>query len=524
VGPYVQENHSEAAIGYRLRELEHMTLRCILVLDNARRYPYESIVNGGHTTALLLQSIRHWLDVAGVPEAAVSPREWEETRALSRDAFLGTVWNDDPPGWHATRQGADRLGTGLAVPLLADIRAGVDAKVRRAIEQRVRVVLDRIVKDGVFDALCSPVGTHLHMGELPFYLGFLPESLATLRESAARRCDNRPNGLWIWRPADERRAVLGTEGDHTLGQAALPSFQALRAARLTGDTELRDKALDAMKQMQRYDVPRGAQTWECPLRQPDLLAAAQAVLACCEAYRLTDDVEYLNEARYWASCGLPFVYVWSFKDRPAMLFNTIPAFGSTFYVRSWLGQPVIWNGLVYAYALQDLAEFDDGFPWRKVAEGILKSALQQQYKKGPSKGCYPDSWHIPDNRPCPPDINPEAILLNGLRLYGPAPHIRFARIGDAPDEVCVNSLADIDSASGSPTEGSIKLDLRSTPGFPCHTLVAPVPEPTEVTGVGTRWANSVALFETQEGWLYSEELKAVVMKHAQEKVVCEIHW
>ena len=77
----------------------------------------------------------------------------------------------------------------------------------------------------------------------------------------------------------------------------------------------------------------------------------------------------------------------------------ISVIGSTFYTHSWLGLPVVWCGLAYGYALQDLAEFDDSFPWPRVAQGIVNSAMWQQYTEGPSRGCYPDSWNMIANRP-----------------------------------------------------------------------------------------------------------------------------
>lgn len=534
VGPYIPENQREASEGFKLRKLEHVALESCLVLDNKRRYPPDSIARGPHKGGphkggLLLQALQHWIDVVGLPEPMAPPRDWDAVRALSRQANLGVLWNEEAPGWKPTAQSQNERGLGLAVPLLADLRAGVPDDARPEIERRLTLTFEDAANKNSMKTLWSADGSLLHVGELPFYVGFLPESLADFRDYASKLCNSRTDGVWVWHPADAQQATLGIDGDHTLGQASLPSYWALRAARLTGDATLRQEALEAMAQMERYDVPRGAQAAECPLRQPDLLAAAQAVSAYCEAYRLTQDAKYLEEARYWAYTGLPFIYLWSFRDRPSMLYNSIPAFGSTLFTQSWIGRPRISCGLAYAYALQDLAEFDAAsdaaFPWKQVAQGIFNSAAWQQYADGPNKGCYADSWNIPDNTPCPPGVNPEALLLNGCRLNGPAPQVRFARVGnDAENLVVLNSLADIKVVSGSVAEGAVHFELAGAATLALHTMLAPVPEPGGVSGAGERVADSEVLRQVEEGWLYSAELKAVVFKHKKEKAVCDVRW
>ena len=97
--------------------------------------------------------------------------------------------------------------------------------------------------------------------------------------------------------------------------------------------------------MKRFNIPRGAQTWECPLYEPDILAAAFAVGAYVEAYEITKDDHHLGRAEYWAKTGLPFLYHWNLTDRPGMRFASIPVFGTTFHTHSWFGVPVQWCGL-----------------------------------------------------------------------------------------------------------------------------------------------------------------------------------
>jgi hypothetical protein len=251
--------------------------------------------------------------------------------------------------------------------------------------------------------------------------------------------------------------------------------------------------------------------WECPEFQPDLLAAALAIKAYCEAYQLTGEPSHLQHARYWAWTGLPFIYLWELPNRPTMLYNSIGVMGSTYYTHSWLGRPVVWMGLDYAYALQDLAEFDGSFPWRTVAQGITNSAMRQQYTQGPSKGLYPDSWELSEDHPNPSDLNPFLLLLNEYRLRGKSLNIRSARTEVAGVLVHLSSGAELSAVTSS--RARLAFTLEGIPNLPTYTVIAPVSEPTTVTGAGDRAANSAALDATQSGWLHDLDLHALILRH-----------
>ncbi|MGC9317136.1 MAG: hypothetical protein ACP5KN_03765, partial [Armatimonadota bacterium] len=134
--------------------------------------------------------------------------------------------------------------------------------------------------------------------------------------------------------------------------------------------------------------------WECPITQPDVLASAYGVRAGVWAYMATGDEQWLDDARYWARTGLAFQYAWDDGQHPGMRYASIPVFGSTFFHHSWIGLPVQWCGLVYAYSLQELRRFDDSDIWHKQAEGITVSAMYQQWPMDHETlaGSYPDSW------------------------------------------------------------------------------------------------------------------------------------
>lgn len=527
VGDYVRENTYLAETPFALKQEQRLHLSAWVVLDHATRHPADSVARSPHRGGLVLQAMQHWFDVFGLPEPSPPPRDWEKAKELSRHAYMNAVWSEDPPGWRHCYGWDPGPFIGHAVPLLLDMHEGVGPDTRAELERRIGRVANRVIREQGKGALWTSAGCHIMQGEFPFYYGYVGESMAAYRASAMGLANARENGIWVWKPAAEKYATLGVAGDHTLGQAAGPSLRMLRAGRMTGDPALIASALEAMKQMELYEVPRGAQMWECPLYQPDILASGQAVRAYCEAYRLTGDPAHLVQARYWAWTGLPFLYLWEMDDYPTMRYNVIAVMGSTFHTHSWIGLPVVWCGLVYAYGLLDLAEFDDSFPWRTVAQGIVHSAMWQQYTDGPNKGCYPDSWNMVRNAPVPADINPENIMVNGFRIRGLSPEIKMARFEDAdgPD-LFLNSAATITDASGSPGEGRVRFTLREIQNFTIHSMLSPIPEPLSVAGAAERVADSDALRSVASGWLYDAELRAVILKHRMERptVTCEIRW
>jgi len=549
VGAYVKENEYEAAEHpYPIKKGETLTLDMRLVLDHKARYAGDRIVHGPHKGGLVLEAMQHWFDVYGLPEPSPQPRPWDQERALCRDAYLNAVWHEEAQGWSHCHGWDPMECVGFIVPLMLDLRAGVGEPDRSEIQRRIDVTLERSFEKHGKHYLWTGACCHTVLAELPFLYGYLGESMRDFKRSARDTFSAREHGRWVWRTSDPKRAALGVQGGHTLGQAASASYRMLRAARMTGDTILAVQAFEAMQQMEQYEVPRGAQMWECPLYQPDILAAAYAIRAYCEAYRLTGEERYLDHARYWARTGLPFIYMWDLEGYPTMRGNVISVIGSTFYTHSWLGLPVVWCGLVYAYALQDLAEVQGAgaqgaFDWPRIAQMVTTSAMWQQYTEGPSKGTYPDSWNMVKNKPNPADISPENIFMNEFRLRGQSPEIRCARLERNRELVMLNSAANIldpraDKAVG-PTDGTIRFALRGATDGPtdgptayapsaytAFSLLAQVPEPKEVTGAGARVADSDALQSVVTGWLYDAELRGVIMKHqvGPEAVPCAVTW
>ena len=144
----------------------------------------------------------------------------------------------------------------------------------------------------------------------------------------------------------------------------------------------------------------GVQTCALPIL-PDVLAAADAVDAFLEAYRFSGEDRWLRDAVVWARRGLPFIYLWDDPEKPFLAGASIPVFGATWHRGSWFGRPVQWNGLRYANALLSLAEFDQGYPWPRIAEMILRSAIHQQAPEGEDVALWPDNISAIDSARCP---------------------------------------------------------------------------------------------------------------------------
>ena len=194
-------------------------------------------------------------------------------------------------------------------------------------------------------------------------------------------------------PTTESAKKLGRDGDTVLGICAHSALTLLKHARISGNENSLNAGLKALKGMDRFKIPRDAQGFECPLKTPNLLAAAYAVGAYVEAHIITEDKRHIERAEYWAKAGLAFIFHWNLPDRPAMRFASVPVFGATSRTSPWFGVPSQWSGLVFAYHLQHLARYNQRCDWRNIAGGITVSGMYQQLTEGEFRGTYPDGLY-----------------------------------------------------------------------------------------------------------------------------------
>ncbi len=354
--------------------------------------------------ATIYDAVPRWTETFGLPAPEPWPRTLEEELALCKAGFASV----------SAGRGKHRHAVGTAHP--ADWTPGFGVLLH---------LLGEPVDWFDYSDLLSTVNTHVLRWEAPFYAGE-PGTVRKLveRMKILNNMRERADGEWGFHPTNAEERKLGKSGESVLGTSALHAFSVAKAARMTGDPELKEIALDVLGRLRRHKVPRGGLGTQRPIDQPDLPAAAYAVGAYVEAYKLSGDRAWLADAARWAKAGLPFLYLWNLPGRKDMRYASIPVYGPTN-----AGVPVQWSGLVFAYYLRKLAPHDRSFDWLRVAEGITASAVHQQYADGPSKGCYPDTLHDRLSRRSAPDLNPEDILVNILASIGkdPDPDLTVAK-------------------------------------------------------------------------------------------------
>ncbi len=326
----------------------------------------------------------------GLPELPQPPRSWEQQKKLCLDSIHGPVSGDN--GWaHCAEDRWPRHP-------YADHASTIWRLTGEAPK------LDKIVSGGA----------HIPNDAIFFITGRAPQWLQQ-KKNMVRGILNRQqsDGSFHYNGKYHR----GHFEDTASGICALPARQLLEFAWLTGNQEALQGGIKTLEYMKRFHTPRGAQTWEVPLHTPDILASANLVWAYVRGYQLTGNKEFLLQARKWALSGVPFVYLWG--DYPIMKYATIPVFGATNWVApNWMGLPVQWCGLDYAYALALFAPYDKTLDWHKLAEGILIAGEQMQYPDGKFIGTLPDSFALRTQQRRPWNINPCVLISLRLLLSG----------------------------------------------------------------------------------------------------------
>ncbi|MBI2299526.1 MAG: hypothetical protein HYU66_11390 [Armatimonadetes bacterium] len=422
----------------------------------------------------VLDAIDAWTQIYhGLPEPQPHPRDFEAELALSRWGFMHSVWDEKTSksrhcvGW--PDQNAPNFATLLLTDALVTKDAAGAAEARRHAGEA---------------GLASNNCCHIMRSTAPFVAGHLDGAYAALRAGVYGAIGGMgADGSWRYHP-DAERTSLGEDGAAELGTCAGSASAIWRWARMTGDPEAIAAGRKALAFMDRFVVPAGAQGWECPIHEPDILAAAHAIRAYVDAFVTTGDAAYLTKATYWARSGLPFCYFWDDPAKPGMRYATIPVLGSTYFTHSWLGVPVQWCGLVYAYALQQLAPYDGSRDWKKVAEGITVSGMYQQFgdERPELKGCYPDGWYGRFTQRNAPFINPEDVILNYLALRGLDPEVQTAIAKVGNESFHLSSGARIGDVKL--VDNSLTFTLTAPPGAVSCTMLPFVATPAAVALAG----------------------------------------
>jgi len=378
------------------------------------------IVGGKGKT--VVPAIKHYVELKGLPavpkfeggfDAAVNmlAHGWLDSQINHDGLFRHAVWGDNFPPVPA----ADAA---MFIDWLANYTK--DEKLCERLNGARYQALRKIPSGQPF---LSSVG-HAHLPTAPFIFGRTFEYVQRRRSEALGLLRNfDEDGIKLYRPGktDYSRTHFAK---HANGLSGRNMVEILKGATLSGDKELIDKTLKLLdKQTVLYadTVPRGAQTWEIPLHTPDILASAYMVKAYALGYIISGEEKYLEQARYWAWTGVPFVYLYPPTSATVGSYSTIAVLGATNWrAPLWLGRPVQWCGLVYCSALQMLSECDTEGPWEKIAKGITTAGLQMSWP-GTDKerqGLLPDFFDLKAQIGAGPAINPGTVQAHLSELYG----------------------------------------------------------------------------------------------------------
>lgn len=507
VGPWFQENSLEAKRPYQVEPRRPLTLRWDLFAG-----PGDDIDD----------VMRVWLArTGGFPQPPSPPYD----RTVQRDAVLheytDTAWVPDQAKWH--RAIADPWGPDYLELHALHLQWELERGLPGPLGEKAREVLESAVRAR------REAGGGLGL-QMAFHRGGADVASQSLwAEAASLARSIRSDGSAAFEP-DASHAVFGRRGDSSSGHTAGVAWRLWQLALLTGSREAVEAGLRAISYLDTQKRPEGAQTWELPLHVPDVLAAAHAVRCCVAAYRVTGDRRHIDRAVTWAYRGLPFIYLWAARDRPIMLYGSIPVFGATWYTGGWFGRIVQWNGLEFADALIELAQHDRREPWLTIAQGILNCAFRQQRptdrRHHPFASAVPDCGHAgmyPDSYDpvsgtdsyhwC---LSSESLLQLAYKLAGLDPSLKTVVVhGAEGDRAHITSVAYAEKALL--RARTFEAALRYPVGLSHHVMVILPFEPTQVSYGGRRLERRQALDSDTVGWRWDVEHSCLHVRVRQDE-------
>ncbi|MCX7598798.1 MAG: hypothetical protein N2512_08035 [Armatimonadetes bacterium] len=429
--------------------------------------------------------------------------EWINEIEWSSQGYLKTLWVPEAVGWMGSKNGPPGFtdispNPNYLFDCVVAAKLTDDPALRRELEERIGLVLRTY-------PWVEPVAE-----DMGFFFGRPVSHLVGAGDIAASPMASQdPDGGWRFHPYVATTGIfkgmdyadLGYEGQEAVGLCARSAYLILRVARMTGDPTALEAGLKALRYMEKFMVPRAAQVWEVPVHTPDVLASADACEAYLEGYWATGDRRWLERAVYWLETGLPFLYQWDVDAFPWMRYASIPVFGATWYMGSWFGQPVQWNGLRWAYAAQKLAEVDNTYPWRMLAAGVVISAMYQQGTAEEELTLWPDNMSTLDGARCPWVFAPRMILQNVYKLMGYEPEPTTTQVKTDGGTLYINACGKV---SGAQVEGDdLRFSLSAPEPLPTRVVICGLAEPATVTVGGAELPRRESLGSGPEvGWCY----------------------
>ncbi len=451
----------------------------------------------------VIDAVDGWIARHKLPDLPQPQTTTEGWLNLCDEAYFGGAWDNKAKAWKHTNTGPTSFDPMIANYLWNRANYYLDPKPQKRLMNLVGPAIEK-AKDNL------PLEVALLNGDVESALNRMKNRVAA---SIAVQTDD---GSFPFQP-DKAHEVFGIPGDTSSGSTAMRSLEILQYALVTGDKTAREAGLKALEYLDSQSRPEGAQTWELQLHVPDILASSKLVDAYLYGYQLTDDPKYLQRAVYWAKTGLPFVYMWNAPDRPVMRYGTIPVYGVTWFNgQPWFGIIVQWCGLDYASALVRLSYFDTSVPWMKIADGILRCAVQQQEyikKKYPADaGMYPDAFNAMSGEEAYHwDLNPRYISKVAMQVFGADGFPRSASITDTNgNRLTLTAPANIVTLK---LEGkTLRARIVEAPKATLYMLLSGVHEPIGVGFSDTDLNGYADLAPRNEGFRYIPDHALTVLK------------
>jgi len=411
---------SGPAVG-ELRFENEFSARTPFKLEANKPLKVSVLIIGGKGKSVV-PAVKRYVDLKGLPSLPRFEGGFNAAVNLLAHGWLDSEINRDGLFRHAVWGESFGPGAAADAAMFIDWLGAhtKDDKLRERLNGAKGQALSRIPSGQPFSSGVS----HVRPPTAPLVFGRTYEFVQQRRNEALRLLKGfDENGIKLYRPGktDYSRTHFAK---HANGLSGRDIVRILEGAALSADKELIDKALKLLdKQTALYadTVPRGAQTWEVPLHTPDILASAHMIKAYVLAYIISGKEKYLEQARYWAWTGVPFVYLYPPTSGKVGLYATIPVLGATNWrAPLWIGRPVQWCGLVYCSALHLLSEYDAKGPWEKIAKGITTAGLQMSWPLTDEKrqGLLPDFFELREQISAGPAINPGTVQAHLAELYG----------------------------------------------------------------------------------------------------------
>ena len=447
----------------------------------------------------------------------VFPRSYAQDLDLCSRGYLETNWVPKDKGWFPA----------------VGLKPGADQNMADQMLQMALLTGDTTLAARLRAQVAEALGsTPANATTLALRRGDPATAVAGLRRGAIDcAAGQHPEGYWTFADIYDTSGDKGTlakKDDVELGTCVFKLGPILNWALVSGDPEALKVGVRTLEYMKRFNRPAGAESWEVPLCNPNLRAAALACECYVDGYRLTGNKEYLELARKWAWAGMAFIYQWEAPSRPVMPGASISVFGTTFYQHPWFGAAVQWVGLVYANSLQKLATVDDSYPWRDVSALIVSSAMKQQKTDAsPCKhvGLYPDSYYVVKGEDyyewC---LAPTLLAQNVIGLMGHEPGIETA-IPAEEQQIRLTTVAQTQSIKYDAAAKTLTADLRYYPGETAQAVIFGLSQPESAEFDGQALAPADDLKAAATGWAIPkhEHFLALKLKWTGETAKLVLH-